>query len=158
MNDTFEVKSIGSVINEEGSYYIKIKEEYLEALTGLEDYSHIDIIWWGHLSDSNEGRKTTKLGKLFKKGPDEIGVFATRAPFRPNPILTSTIRVQKIDFDKGIIHTPFIDAENETPVLDIKPYRKMERVKNCRVPEWTESWPEWFEDAATYNWDKEINK
>ncbi|MFP4489498.1 MAG: SAM-dependent methyltransferase [Bacteroidales bacterium] len=158
MKDTFQVKAIGSVNAERGDYHIIIREEYLEALTGLEDYSHIDIIWWGHLSDSNEGRKTLKLGKLFKKGPDEIGVFATRAPFRPNPVLASTIRVQEINLKNGIIHTPFIDAEHGTPVLDIKPYRKMERVKHCTVPEWTAQWPEWFEDAATYNWDKEINK
>ena len=98
MKDTFKIESIGTVIENEDSFSIKIGGEYLEALIGLEGYSHINIIWWGHLTDSDEYRNTRKLGGLFKKGPGEIGVFATHAPLRPNPILSSTIMVKEIDF------------------------------------------------------------
>jgi tRNA (Thr-GGU) A37 N-methylase len=94
---------------------------------------------------------------LFKKAPDKVGIFSTRAPARPNPILLSTIKVIEIDYQNGIIRTPFIDAENGTPVLDIKPYFPMERIKDCRVPEWFAHWPEWAEDAADFNWKDEIN-
>ena len=62
-----------------------------------------------------------------------------------------------MDFEKGIIYTPFIDAEDGTPVIDIKPYNKSERVRDCTVPDWCSHWPEWEEDALTYNWEDEFN-
>ena len=65
--------------------------------------------------------------------------------------------VEKIDAENGIIHTPFIDAEDGTPVLDIKPYFPMERIRQCQVPEWFAHWPEWAEDAIHFDWKKEIN-
>jgi tRNA (Thr-GGU) A37 N-methylase len=98
------------------------------------------------------------MGKLIKLLPEDIGVFATHAPMRPNPVLSSTVNVIEIDFDKGIIHTPHIDAVDGTPVLDIKPYHMMERVRDCNMPDWASHWPVWYEDAADYDWDKEINK
>jgi len=158
MEETYKLKAIGSVHNEGEKYFIRIKEEYKEGLLGLKGFSHLHIIWWGHLCDNDESRERLKMGKLFKNWSEEIGVFATHAPMRPNPVLSSTINILEIDFDKGIIHTPFIDAEDGTPVLDIKPYHMMERVRDCRMPEWASHWPQWYEDAAEYDWDKEINR
>ena len=96
------------------------------------------------------------MGKLFKKAPEQNGVFSTRAPMRPNPVLISTVKIQEIDFDKGIL-TPFIDADPGTPILDIKPYQPMERVKNATAPDWCSHWPQWQEEAAQFNWADEIN-
>ena len=58
---------------------------------------------------------------------------------------------------EGTIFTSFIDAEETSPVLDIKPYFLMERVKECRVPREFEHWPGWFEDSMNFNWKDEIN-
>ncbi|NJC96785.1 MAG: tRNA (N6-threonylcarbamoyladenosine(37)-N6)-methyltransferase TrmO [Anaerolineales bacterium] len=156
MNNTFQINSIGSVRVVGKVYSIQVNKKFLPALTNIEGFSHLQVVWWAHLTDSPKERENFVLGKLFQRGPDRMGVFATRAPFRPNPILISTIKVQEIDFDKGIIYTPFIDAEDKTPILDIKPYFAMERVKNCRVPAWCAHWPQWFEDAMTFNWSAEI--
>ena len=51
-----------------------------------------------------------------------MGVFATRSPARPNPIAMTASEVINIDFASGIIRVAFIDADEDTPVLDIKPY------------------------------------
>jgi len=158
MEETYKLKSIGSVLIEGDKYSIRIKEEFKEGLAGIDGFSHLHIIWWGHLCDNDESRTRLKMGRLFKNGPDEIGVFGTHAPMRPNPVMTTTIKVLEIDHDNGIIYTLFIDAENGTPVLDIKPYRMMERVRDCRTPGWASHWPVWYEEAADYDWDREINR
>jgi tRNA (Thr-GGU) A37 N-methylase len=95
--------------------------------------------------------------KPYKKGPETIGVFATRSPVRPNPVLITTITVLHIDHEKGIIHIPWMDAENGTPILDIKPYHLSERVHECKVPQWCNHWPKWDEESATFNWQNEFN-
>ncbi|MCF8232187.1 MAG: SAM-dependent methyltransferase [Bacteroidales bacterium] len=152
-----EIKSIGQIKKSGDQFLIEIDNKYLQGLKGLEGFSHAQIVWWGHLSDKPEQRNSLVARKLFKKGPDKMGTFATRAPARPNPILTSTIKIVEIDKEKGVIFTPFIDAEPGTPVLDIKPYFPMERVKNCKAPQWCEHWPKWAEEAAGFDWSKEIN-
>lgn len=51
----------------------------------------------------------------------------------------------------------YIDIEDKTPVLDIKPYFSTERVKNCKVPNWCKHWPQWYEDMTSFEWRVEIN-
>jgi tRNA-Thr(GGU) m(6)t(6)A37 methyltransferase TsaA len=157
MNSTYIVEPIGKVklINDMSS--IKLYSNYLPGLTQIENFSHLQIIWWGHLTDKRQDREKLIARKLFKNAPNEVGIFGTRAPTRPNPILISAIKVDAIDAKKGIIYTPHIDAEPDTPVLDIKPYFPMDRVKNCKVPKWFEHWPKWAEDAESFNWKNEIN-
>lgn len=157
MNKTFQVNAIGQVklINHETA--IKLNNNYLSGLTQIDGFSHLQVIWWAHLTDKPQNRKKLIAEKLFKKAPDKLGIFGTRAPARPNPIMISTIKVDNIDLENGIIFTPFIDAEPETPVLDIKPYFPMERVKNCYTPDCFKHWPKWSEDAMSFNWQNEIN-
>lgn len=128
-----------------------------QPLAHLNGFSHLQILWWAHLADGPQNRETLMVEKLFKKGPDQPGIFATRAPARPNPIMISTIKVTGIDFETGIIQTPFIDADDGTPLLDIKPYFPMERIRDLRVPAWCRHWPAWQEEAVTFNWPDEIN-
>lgn len=157
MDLKFQIKTIGKVDVNDNMFSIRIDKEYVPALENIEGFSHLQVIWWGHLCDTPQTRKKLSLKKLFKKGPDKIGVFATRSPVRPNPILISVIEVKEIDITNGIIYTPHIDAEHNTPVLDIKPYYLMERVKECKVPQWCDHWPQWYEDTGSFNWKEEIN-
>jgi tRNA (Thr-GGU) A37 N-methylase len=157
MDNNYQLKAIGRINASNSGFSIQLDQEYLPALTRIEGFSHLQVVWWGNLTDSPKFRANLICEKPYKKGPDQIGVFATRSPVRPNPVLITTIAVQKIDYEKGIIYTPYIDAEPGTPVLDIKPYHLSERVKDCRVPEWCEHWPKWDEESATFNWQKEFN-
>lgn len=149
--------SIGTIKTEKGRFSIQLEEEYINGLVAIEGFSHLQIVWWGSLSDNLEHRTHLLNSKPYKKGPDSVGVFATRSQFRPNPILITNIFVEKIDFKKGIIYTPYIDAENDTPLLDIKPYHFYQRVKNCSSPDWCEHWPSWYEEAAEFDWEAEFN-
>jgi tRNA (adenine37-N6)-methyltransferase len=157
MENQLQIKPIGNVNAANYVFSIQLDKEYLSALINIEGFSHLQIVWWGNLYDSAKYRANLTSEKPYKKGPDKIGVFATRSPVRPNPILITTIAVQRIDYDKGMIYTPYIDAENGTPVLDIKPYHTSERIKDCKVPQWCEHWPKWYEDSATFNWQGEFN-
>lgn len=157
MQNRFQINAIGSVRVVEKAFQIRLDHNYLPALTHLGGFSHLQIVWWAHLAGSPQHRKTLIAEKLFKKGPDRLGIFATRAPARPNPIMISTVEVTEIDLEQAIIYTPFIDAEDGTPVLDVKPYFPMERVREVAVPAWCEHWPEWQEEAMIFNWRDEIN-
>ncbi|MBN1142927.1 MAG: SAM-dependent methyltransferase [Bacteroidales bacterium] len=157
MNNNFELKPIGKVIASNGNYSIQLKKEFISGLVGIEGFSHLQITWWGSLVDTPELRKILVSEKPYKKGPEKIGVFATRSPVRPNPLLITNISVLRIDYEKGILYTPWIDAENETPVLDIKPYHLSERVKDCRVPQWCDHWPKWDEESEAFDWQNEFN-
>ncbi|HSM23671.1 MAG TPA: TrmO family methyltransferase [Anaerolineaceae bacterium] len=156
MKAKFQIESIGEVKIENNTYSIMLDQKYIPGLKNLEGFSHLQIVWWAHLTDNLHDRGRLVLPKLFKHGPDTIGVFATRSPIRPNPILFSTIKIQEINIDKGEIFTPFIDAEDRTPVLDIKPYFSMERVRDCTEPTWCQHWPKWFEDSGKFDWRNEI--
>lgn len=54
--------------------------------------------------------------------PEEVGLFSSRAPHRPNPIALSALKVSRVDYDLSIIYVEGIDLLNGTPILDIKPY------------------------------------
>ena len=93
---------------------IEIFDPYLDGLRDLEGFSHLFLIYHFHKS------KETKL--ILKPFLDNIpgGVFSTRAPYRPNPIGLSIVKLIKIE--KNLIHIEDVDILNETPLLDIKPY------------------------------------
>lgn len=157
MKNSIQVNSIGSIHSENGRFYIKIENEYKKGLTSIDGFNHLQVVWWGNLFDKPEHRSQLITEKPYKEGPAKVGVFATRSQFRPNPILITTIFVEEIDFEKGIIYTPYIDAENDTPLLDVKPYHLYERVENCKVPYWCNHWPSSYEESASFNWEGEFN-
>jgi tRNA (adenine37-N6)-methyltransferase len=153
----FTLKAIGSVRVTENRCAIHLLKDFIPGLMHLDGFSHLHILWWAHLSDSEEAREKITAPNLFKKAPSVVGVFASRTPERPNPVMISTVKVEKLDRIKGIITVPFIDAENGTPVIDIKPCFPVERIKNCTTPSCYAHWPEWAEDAEHFNWKDEIS-
>lgn len=157
MEKTFQIHPIGFVRNKNNAFIIELEKEYYPALTNIEGFSHLHVIWWAHLFEETKYPVSLITEKPYKRGPGKLGLFATRTPLRPNPLLISIISVQKIDHKKGLIHTPFIDAEDGSPVLDIKPYHLSERVKECRVPGWCAHWPLWYEDSSTFDWKDELS-
>ncbi|MBN2274746.1 MAG: SAM-dependent methyltransferase [Bacteroidales bacterium] len=157
MENTIQVKPVGFIKADKNGFSVELEKTYLPALKNIDGFSHLQIVWWGNLCDTPEYRSVLTNDKPYKKGPDTIGIFATRSPIRPNPVLITTIYVQHIDFEKGIIYTPYIDAEKGSPVLDIKPYHLSDRVRSCQVPSWCQHWPEWDEDSAEFDWQNEFN-
>lgn len=94
-----------------------------EALRGLEDFSHLWLVWVFHRSVRESWSPTVRPPRL--GGNARMGVFATRSPFRPNPIALSCVRLAGIDYDTPqgpVLHLLGADLMDGTPILDIKPY------------------------------------
>ena len=102
MDIKININPIGVIRSEKGTFRLELARKYIPALTNIDGYSHLQIIWWGHLYDNTEQRDILIGDKPYTKGPQKIGIFATRSPVRPNPILITNMYVQSIDFDKGI--------------------------------------------------------
>ena len=149
----YQVKAIGKVRNDESGAYIQLEPEYIPGLQALEGFSHINVIWWFSDCDNDVERNELQSGQPYKNAPKVMGVFATRSPARPNPIALTTSEVISIDLDNGIIHITFIDANNNTPVLDIKPYTpSFDRVETPGVPAWCSEWPKNTEASGYFDW------
>ncbi|WP_317064891.1 SAM-dependent methyltransferase [Methanoculleus caldifontis] len=155
---TFSVKPVGTVHADEGSFWIEIAGPFRPALKGLEGFSHIQVLWWGDRTDTEERRSETVCTKPYTRGPETIGIFATRSPVRPNPIALSAAPVLGVDPAAGIVRVAYIDADDGTPVLDIKPYLPCaDRVRDVEVPAWSSHWPEWYEENEGFDWAAEFN-
>lgn len=157
MKATYSVSPVAEVSNENGSCKIIVKEEYRKALSGLDGFNYVNVVWWADQIDNEELRSLVEVDKPYAKSPDKLGIFATRSQIRPNPIAITPVMVQNLDIEKGEITIPFIDAENKTPVLDIKPYSAcIDRIKNVTYPDWCDHWPKWYEESADFDWASEF--
>jgi tRNA-Thr(GGU) m(6)t(6)A37 methyltransferase TsaA len=156
-NKNITITPIGKVKSGNGDFSIEVFEKYRPALTGLEGFSHIQVFWWCDRLDSPEYRSITLADKPYKKAPDKLGIFATRSSLRPNPIALTSVPVLYVAMEDGIIKVPFMDAEDGSPVIDIKPYHPAtERIKMVGVPGWCAHWPQWYEDSADFDWQAEF--
>jgi len=157
IGDTYRIQKIGIIVPSSEGFALTLNAEFREALMGLSQFSHAIVLWWAHKSDADEFRGQRVLHKPYVNSPDDVGVFGSRAPTRPNPIAMSTIAVQSIDEARGIIVTPFIDTAPDTPIIDIKPYfPASDRVREATVPAWCQHWPQYYEESAAFDWSKEF--
>lgn len=103
-----------------------------EATEGLEEFSHIVVVFWMHKASSGGGvpAKTHP-----RRRPDLplVGLFATHSPNRPNPVGISIVRL--LERRANVLKVRGLDAINGTPVLDIKGYSPGDEV-NATVPQW----------------------
>jgi len=93
---------------------IEIKPEYGDGLQDLKGFSHIILIYHFHLSKGYSLKVKPFMDQNLR------GVFATRAPKRPNPIGISIVRLVRVE--GTILHIEDVDIVNGTPLLDIKPF------------------------------------
>ncbi len=140
---TYTIKPIGFVHKKENKEILSILQEYKSGLKNLNGFSHLQVIWWFSHFDNLESRKTLIFDQMPFEAP-ESGVFACRSPLRPNPIGLSTVKIVALNADLGQIEIVSIDADDQTPILDLKPYLpSSNRVKDPQVAEWASNWPEW---------------
>lgn len=92
-----------------------------EALRGLEGFDYLWLIWGFHLNrETASGGLTVRPPRL--GGNERVGVFASRSPYRPNPLGLSSVRIERVDAAAGEIHVLGADLADGTPIYDIKPY------------------------------------
>jgi len=93
---------------------IKVFEEFREGLQDLAGFSHIILLYHFHLSEGFNLHPVPFMDSVPR------GLFATRAPKRPNPIGLSVVQLEAVE--SGVLHVRNVDILNGTPLLDIKPY------------------------------------
>jgi tRNA-Thr(GGU) m(6)t(6)A37 methyltransferase TsaA len=111
---------------------IILREDLTESLDGIEEFSHLFILFFLHKVTSQD-----KKLKTYPRGRTDmplLGVFATRTANRPNPI--GLALVELLGVDGNVLTVRGLDAYDGTPVLDIKPFDYWDTKENAKVPEW----------------------
>jgi tRNA-Thr(GGU) m(6)t(6)A37 methyltransferase TsaA len=153
----FRLTPIGAIEAANGRFRLKIDSPYREGLRALDGFSHVQVLWWADQVDTEEMREALDAGKPYKKAPEHTGIFATRSPARPNPIALTPVPVLAIDHAEGTIDVAFVDADNGTPILDLKPYHPaVDRIREVATPAWCAHWPEWYEESGEFDWQSEF--
>ena len=113
----------GIIASLQGRIVFEPEYRVAEAVRGLEDFSYIWLLWEFSKAVRHTWSPTVRPPRL--GGNVRKGVFATRSPFRPNPIGLSSVRLEKVDIDPKIgpvLYVSGIDLMDGTPIYDIKPY------------------------------------
>jgi tRNA (adenine37-N6)-methyltransferase len=114
---------------------VVVDPKYEDGLEGIEDYSHLSILFWlSRVSPKVRGRRL-KIHPRSRLDLPLVGLFSTRTQYRPNPI--GLTLVQLLKRQKNILRVRGLDALDGTPVIDIKPISpRTEFPTRSRVPEW----------------------
>ena len=111
---------------------ILIEPELTEALDGLDDFSHIIVIFWIHRPERDVQLRIHPMGQ---RDIPLTGLFATRTPARPNRIGLTVVKL--LERRGNVLKVQGLDALDGTPVIDIKPYIPVaDRVSDVQVPSW----------------------
>lgn len=113
---------------------IILQPEYVGALCGLGDFSHAIIITYLHQAKYEKEKHLQRRPRGLESMP-KVGIFSQRAKDRPNPLGVTAVKI--INVEDGYIEVQGLDAINETPVLDIKPYYpQYDKIDSPKVPDW----------------------
>ena len=113
---------------------IMIDSNLAEALEGVEEFSHLVVLYWAHRVPPG-GRSFTKVHPMGRKDLPLVGVFATRSPARPNPIGVTVVRL--LERKANVLRVEGLDALDGTPVIDIKPHLPYyDTASEVRVADW----------------------
>ena len=158
MNNHFTVTQIGVICADESGFALKLAPQYTNALAGLEGFSHLQVLWWFSGCDNPADRGSLTEKRPYTHGPEVLGAFATRSPQRPNPIALSCAGITFLDAENGVIGLDYIDAQDQTPLLDLKPYTpSLDRVEQPKTPAWCSHWPANVETSGAFDWECEFN-
>jgi tRNA-Thr(GGU) m(6)t(6)A37 methyltransferase TsaA len=131
----FELHPVGTVEKSDDQVRIRIFDPFVDGLLGLQEWSHINVFYWFDQNDVPQKRGILRVHPQGNQANPLTGVFACRAPVRPNLIALSVCKVLAVG--KNLIILDQIDAFDGTPILDIKPFIPPDApMKDVRVPAW----------------------
>jgi tRNA-Thr(GGU) m(6)t(6)A37 methyltransferase TsaA len=144
---TFQIHPIGRIRRGEDGIRILVDESYRPGLKQLDQFSHVMVFWWADWFDQPDYRANPERLQMeppYARG-HVTGVFASRAPYRPNPIAMTTCTLLAVDEEQGVLFVGDIDAVDGTPLIDLKAYFGVcDRVQEHHIPAWLADWPEWM--------------
>ncbi len=114
---------------------IVVREDLAEGLAGIEEWSHLIVLFWMHQLAGTPCRLTTRPHR--RDDVPEVGVFATRSRSRPNPIGFAIVEL--LARDANVLTVKGLDAYDGSQVLDIKPYNEQAGIAEIRAPAWSRS-------------------
>lgn len=113
---------------------IVINSSLVEALEGIEEFSHLLVLYWAHRVPP-DARSLTKVHPMGRKDLPLVGVFSTCSPARPNPIGVTAVRL--LERKGNVLRVEGLDAIDGTPVIDIKPYNPVYyTASEVKVADW----------------------
>ncbi len=112
---------------------IILRDELVEALEGVEGFSHLFVLFWLNQVSSKQ-RRILKVHPRGRMDMPLLGVFATRTNLRPNPIGLTLVELLKVEGNTSTVRG--LDAFDGTPILDIKPFDPWDNAEKARVPNW----------------------
>jgi len=119
---------------EKAVQHIVVDERWTPALEGLEEFSHLIVLFW---LDRIQGAVELKVHPENRRDVPAVGLFATRTPLRPNPIGLQVVEL--LSRQGNVLTIRGLDALDGSPVLDLKPYLpRGDSVRDARTPEWIE--------------------
>ena len=119
----FGVPRQAGLVDYEAKVVFEPEYRVAEAVRGLDEFDYVWLIWGFHLAERDEWSPTVRPPRL--GGNKRVGVFATRSPFRPNPIGLSSVRLLRVTQEAGlgpVLYVSGADLVDGTPIYDIKPY------------------------------------
>jgi tRNA-Thr(GGU) m(6)t(6)A37 methyltransferase TsaA len=132
---TMIIHPIGQVKKQGERIFLEIKPEFAPALKGLEDFSHLWVLYWFHDNDRPEPRALLQVHPRRDPANPLTGVFACRAPVRPNLIGLTACQILKIK--DNVVEVAGLDARDGTPIVDLKPYLpKGDAIPEAAAPAW----------------------
>ena len=135
MENSFKIYPVGFIRKKDDTVLIEIDEKYNDALSGLKQFSHINVLYWFHENDTPDKRSVLQVNPRGNKKNPLTGVFATHSPLRPNLIALSLCKILSID--GTTIKIDKIDAFDGSPVIDIKSFFPTRlSIPDVRVPDW----------------------
>jgi tRNA-Thr(GGU) m(6)t(6)A37 methyltransferase TsaA len=130
--------------NKGGISELVINQEYKDCLDGIEDFSHILVLYWSHRTKEKQ-RRITKIHPAGKKNYPLVGVFATRSPVRPNPICATTVEL--LERRGNVLKVKSLDAVDGTPIIDIKVHSpSYDSPSNVKQADWMEELLKYFRE------------
>jgi tRNA (adenine37-N6)-methyltransferase len=131
----YQVVPIGKVEKDDSATRIRIFDKYADGLLGLDQWSHVNVFYWFDQNDTPEQRSILQVHPRGNAANPLTGVFACRAPMRPNLIALTVCRILSVE--KNVITIDQIDAFDATPVIDLKPLIPADEASGkIKVPEW----------------------
>ena len=131
----FKVFPVGTVEKKAGAVHLRIAEQYVKALKGLDGFSHVVVLYWFHKNDTPRQRRILQVHPRGNPRNPLTGVFACRAPVRPNLIALSVCRILVVE--GNTVRVDAIDAFDGTPILDLKPHiPAIDSPKGVSLPAW----------------------
>jgi len=138
---TFTLCPVGLIEQDGKAVRIRIDPACRPAMQGLEGFSHVWVLYWFDRNDTPPKRQILQVHPRGNPRNPLTGVFACRAPVRPNLIAMSLCKIVRVAEDH--IQVERIDAFDKTPVLDLKPYLPgLDRTEKVKVPSWVAKSPD----------------